>query len=68
MEKARDGNSSVADLMSEARTMLGANQVLPSVPALLDEVQVEATFPDGTKVRLTAEIRGSYALTRTPAP
>jgi len=50
MEKARDGDSTVADLMSSARTMLGSNQVLPSVGSILHEVQIEATFPDGTKV------------------
>lgn len=50
MEKARDGDQSVADLMSSARRLLGVNNVLPEVPALLHEVQVECTFPDGTKL------------------
>lgn len=50
LEKARDGSCTVADLMREGRTMLGVNQTLPGVASLLDEVQVEATFPDGTKL------------------
>lgn len=50
MEKARDGDQSVANLMSSARRLLGVNNVLPEVPALLHEVQVECTFPDGTKL------------------
>ncbi len=50
MEFARDGNSSVADLMSKARKMLGVNNVMAEVPSLLHEVQVECTFPDGTKL------------------
>ena len=50
MEKARDGNNSVADLMASARKLLGVNNVMPEVPSLLHEVQVECTFPDGTKL------------------
>lgn len=50
MEKARDGDHTVADLMSSARKLLGINNVMPEVPALLHEVQVECTFPDGTKL------------------
>ena len=50
MEKARDGDHSVAQLMSSARKLLGVNNVMPEVPALLHEVQVECTFPDGTKL------------------
>ena len=50
MEKARDGDQSVAELMSSARNLLGINNVMPEVPALLHEVQVECTFPDGTKL------------------
>lgn len=45
----RDG-SSVAALMDKARMMLGRRQVLPGVPELLRDVQVEGTFPDGTKL------------------
>ncbi|MEH6389283.1 MULTISPECIES: urease subunit gamma [Pseudomonas] len=49
MEGARDGRS-VADMMSYGRTLLSREQVMPGVPELLGEVQVEATFPDGTKL------------------
>lgn len=44
MEGARDGRS-VADMMSFGRTLLTREQVMPGVPELLSEVQVEATFP-----------------------
>ena len=49
LEGARDGRS-VADLMSAGRAVLGRNDVMEGVPELLHEVQVEATFPDGTKL------------------
>lgn len=49
LEGARDGRS-VAELMSTAREVLGPSEVLDGVPALLDSIQVEATFPDGTKL------------------
>ncbi|TGD74820.1 urease subunit gamma [Mangrovimicrobium sediminis] len=49
MEGARDGRS-VAELMSYGREILGADQVMPGVAELIHEVQVEATFPDGTKL------------------
>jgi len=49
MEGARDGKT-VAELMSEGREVLSADQVMPGVAELVDEVQVEATFPDGTKL------------------
>jgi len=49
MEGARDGKT-VAELMSEGREILSADQVMPGVAELVDEVQVEATFPDGTKL------------------
>ncbi len=49
MEGARDGRS-VAELMSYGREILGADQVMPGVADLIHEVQVEATFPDGTKL------------------
>ncbi|GGE39199.1 MULTISPECIES: urease subunit gamma [Pseudomonadaceae] len=49
MEGARDGRS-VAEMMSYGRTLLTREQVMPGVPELLAEVQVEATFPDGTKL------------------
>jgi len=49
IEGARDGQS-VAQLMSYGKTLLSAEQVMDSVPDLIAEVQVEATFPDGTKL------------------
>jgi len=49
VEGARDGRS-VADLMSYGKTILTRDQVMEGVPALIHEVQVEATFPDGTKL------------------
>ncbi len=49
LERARDGRS-VADLMHAGRHVLGADDVLDGVAALIPEVQVEATFPDGTKL------------------
>jgi len=49
MEGARDGRT-VAELMSEGTRLLGANDVMDGVAELITEVQVEATFPDGTKL------------------
>jgi len=49
MEGARDGRT-VAELMSYGKTLLDADQVMEGVPELIHEVQVEATFPDGTKL------------------
>jgi urease gamma subunit len=49
LEGARDGRT-VADLMSSGREVLHRGDVLPAVPEMLDSVQVEATFPDGTKL------------------
>ena len=49
IEGARDGKT-VAELMSEGREVLSSDQVMPGVAELVDEVQVEATFPDGTKL------------------
>lgn len=49
MEGARDGQS-VADLMSAGRTILGRDDVMEGVPEMIRDVQVEATFPDGTKL------------------
>ncbi|MBL1378464.1 urease subunit gamma [Zobellella denitrificans] len=49
MEGARDGRT-VAELMGEGRTWLGRDQVMEGVAELVQEVQVEATFPDGTKL------------------
>ena len=49
MEGARDGKS-VAELMTHGRTLLGKDDVMEGVAEMVDEVQVEATFPDGTKL------------------
>ena len=49
MEGARDGRS-VAELMSYGREILTRDDVMEGVPEMVDEVQVEATFPDGTKL------------------
>ena len=49
MEGARDGKS-VAQLMSEGRTVLARADVMEGVPEMIPEIQVEATFPDGTKL------------------
>ena len=49
MEGARDGRS-VADLMSYGREILTRDDVMEGVAEMVDEVQVEATFPDGTKL------------------
>ena len=49
MEGARDGRT-VAELMDYGRTLLAAEQVMSGVPAMIHDVQVEATFPDGTKL------------------
>ncbi|MGP8304913.1 urease subunit gamma [Vibrio sp. YIC-376] len=49
MEGARDGKT-VAQLMSDGRTLLTKDDVMDGIPELLEEVQVEATFPDGTKL------------------
>jgi len=49
MEGARDGRS-VSDLMSHGTTLLTRDQVMEGVPEMIHEVQVEATFPDGTKL------------------
>ncbi|XP_054805536.1 urease [Prosopis cineraria] len=50
LEFTRDGEKTVAELMDIGKRLLGRRQVLPAVPHLLDSVQVEATFPDGTKL------------------
>jgi urease subunit gamma len=49
VEGARDGRS-VADLMESGRSVLAREQVLDGIPEMIDSVQVEATFPDGTKL------------------
>jgi urease subunit gamma len=49
LEGARDGRT-VAELMALGRTLLSRAQVMEGVPEMITEVQVEATFPDGTKL------------------
>jgi urease subunit gamma len=49
MEGARDGKS-VAELMSEGRRVLYRDQVMEGIAEMIQEVQIEATFPDGTKL------------------
>jgi len=49
LEGIRDGRS-VSDLMSYGATLLTRNDVMPGVPEMLPELQVEGTFPDGTKL------------------
>jgi urease subunit gamma len=49
LEGARDGRT-VADLMSYGTTLLQREDVIEGIPEMIHEVQVEATFPDGTKL------------------
>jgi urease gamma subunit-like protein len=49
LKLVRDGRS-VAELMDLGRTMLGRRQVVAGVPELVTEIQVDGTFPDGTKL------------------
>ena len=49
LEGARDGKS-VSQLMSEGTTWLSKSQVMEGIPEMVDEVQIEAVFPDGTKL------------------
>lgn len=49
LEGARDGRT-VSELMASGREVLGRDDVMEGVPEMLAEVQVEATFPDGTKL------------------
>ncbi len=49
MEGARDGRT-VAELMSFGATLLTRDDVMDGIPEMIPEVQVEATFPDGTKL------------------
>ena len=65
LEFIRDGRS-VADLMDLGRRFLGTRDVLEGIPEMVDEVQVEGTFPDGTKLvtvhRPIVAERGDHAL------
>ena len=49
MEGARDGRT-VADLMHYGTTLLSREQVMEGIPEMIPDIQVEATFPDGTKL------------------
>jgi len=49
MEGARDGRT-VAELMRFGATLLARDQVMDGIPEMIPEIQVEATFPDGTKL------------------
>jgi urease subunit gamma len=49
MEGARDGRT-VADLMHYGTTLLSRSEVMDGVPEMIPEIQIEATFPDGTKL------------------
>ena len=50
LEAARDGDRTVEQLMQDGREVLGHDEVMAGVPELVDEVQIEATFPDGRKL------------------
>lgn len=54
LEGARDGRL-VTDLMEAGRTVLSRDDVMEGVPEMLAQVQVEATFPDGTKLITVTE-------------
>jgi len=49
LEGARDGKT-VAELMHHGTTLLNRHQVMEGVPEMIEDIQVEATFPDGTKL------------------
>ncbi|WP_216894109.1 urease subunit gamma [Nocardia alni] len=49
LEGARDGRT-VAELMASGRTVLTRDEVMDGIPEMIPDVQVEATFPDGTKL------------------
>ena len=49
LEGAREGRA-VAELMSYGQTILKPDEVMEGIPVMIDEIQVEATFPDGTKL------------------
>lgn len=50
LEFIRDGESSVAELMDKGKQLLGIDDVIPGVASMIHDVQVEGTFPDGTKL------------------
>ena len=67
VEGARDGRS-VAELMRDGATVLTRDQVMDGIPEMIVEIQVEATFPDGTKLVTVHEpIRDAVPVTRVRA-
>ena len=50
LERARDGDATVSQLMAEGRGVLSREEVMDGVAEILGEVQIEATFPDGRKL------------------
>jgi urease subunit gamma len=54
IERAREG-ASVADLMRDARHVLGRDDVQPGIPEMIPDIQIEATFPDGRKLVTVTE-------------
>ena len=67
LERLRDGTS-VADIMSLGATMLSVEAVMDGVPDMIGEIQVESTFPDGTKlVTIHNRIRQSISCHSFPA-
>jgi urease gamma subunit len=64
LEAARDGRG-VAELMEAGRHVLTADDVMAGVPEMLPEVQVEATFPDGTKL---VTVHSPISTQAVPAP
>lgn len=50
LERARDGDADVEQLMADGRAVLGRDEVMEGVAEMLDDIQVEATFPDGRKL------------------
>ena len=50
MERARDGDATVEQLMTDGREVLSRAEVMEGVPEMIPDIQVEATFPDGTKL------------------
>ena len=65
LEWARDGKS-VADIMTLGTNVLGADDVMPGIAEMIHEVQVEATFPDGTKLVTVHDPIPSGGHQRTP--
>lgn len=67
LEGARDGKS-VADLMAFGRDLLSENDVMPGISAMISDIQVEATFADGTKLVTVHEPIQPVKISDNPAP